>query len=527
MSKLSKSTRTVIIAAAVLLVLGIVFLVLMLTKPAEETPSASGGSDSSAVSETTEHTAVQPFTDHEGTEVLKAEVTNESGTLIFERDKRVVSTTQEDGSVVSSDQYFWNCAQLMGAAPNDSTIGAFMNCLASLQPSQLVEADAQDLDKYGLESPVSTAKITFDGGESVTVHFGIRNPSSTNFVYTRAEGSSDVYMISYYTVGSAYYPATNFVDLKLTESYNMNNPQELEYFTIARKDLEAPIQMAFMFDIQEEAEDINSVITTFNSHRVTSPIVAEVDSTKGQTICYGLYGLSASTCYAVAADEKTLQETGLDDPFCTLTFKYGGVRTVLHLGNEIVNITESTSPDTPALKTVVGYYGKLDGSDVIYTFATSTAPWYTVQLEEIVSRRPVSPYIYSCDSVVITTPEREYTFVITGDSSVNSITLDGEEVDGDKFRQLYQHLITAVGEELYRVQGDYEPYVSVQFNYREEHHDVYGTASDRLDFYQSDDRKNIVSVNGEVLFKVRQIYTERLLENINALLNGGELQLDW
>ena len=46
-------------------------------------------------------------------------------------------------------------------------------------------------------------------------------------------------------------------------------------------------------------------------------------------------------------------------------------------------------------------------------------------------------------------------------------------------------------------------------------------------FYKSDDRKNIVSVNGDILYKVRQIYTQRLLENLDALFNGGEIKLDW
>lgn len=217
----------------------------------------------------------------------------------------------------------------------------------------------------------------------------------------------------------------------------------------------------------------------------------------------------------------------MNDPFCTLTFKYGGKRYVIKLGNEIVSVTKSEDGETPDLKTVTGYYGMVSGSNILYAFSADSTPWYTIKLEEIVARRPVSPYIYTCESVVITTPEREYEFIIEGDADGSSFTLDGVVLDSDKFRQLYQHLVSSVGEELYRVEGDYEPYVSIQFNYREEYYDNYGTDHDRLDFYQSDDRKNIVSVNGEVLFKVRQVFTDRLIENIDALLNGGEIKLDW
>ncbi len=525
MAKLSKSTRTIIIAAAVLLVLGAVLVILMLTQPSEDKGGDTATSEATVEAQDEDTSLV--ITDKEGTQVLKAEITNSYGSYTFERASRIVTTTNEDGSVGTADEYYWVSEQLKGAPTNDSTVKAFMNCLAGLKAAELVEADAADLAQYGLAEPVATATVTFDDSEKQTVHFGIKNPSATSYVYCRLDGSSDVYMATYYSTSKAYSPITDFVSLAITEIYNTNEPAELDYFIIERKDLEEPMEISFMFDIQAEAEDENSVITTFNSHRITSPIVAEVDYTRGQTVCYGLYGMNAAYCVDVAADEARIAETGLDDPYCKLTFKYGGNRYVIKLGNEIINITESED-DTPDLKTVVGYYGMVEGSDVLYAFAVDSTPWYTVKLEELVSRRPVSPYIYTCDSVVITTPDREYDFIVDGDAETGStFTLDGKELDNEKFRELYQHLISSIGEELYRVEGDYEPYVTVRFNYRDEYHEVYGTASDKIEFYKSDDRKNIIRVNGEVLFKVRQVYTDRLIENIDALINGGELELNW
>ncbi len=525
MSKLSKSTRTIIIAAAVLLVLGAVLLILMLTQPSED---KGGDASASAVTEEAhEEDTSLVFTDREGTEVLRADITNSYGSYTFERGSRMVTTTNEDGSVSTADEYYWTSEQLQGAPTNDSTIKAFMNCLAGLKAVELVEAEASDLSQYGLSEPVATATVTFDDNAKKTVHFGITNPSATSYVYCREDGSSDVYMASYYSTSKAYSPITDFVSLAITKGYDTNQPSELDYFIIDRKDLAAPIEISYMFDVLEESQKEDSVITTFNSHRITSPIVAEVDYTTGQTICYGLYGMSAAYCVDVAADEARIAEAGLDDPYCKLTFKYGGNRYVIKLGNEIINVTESED-GTPDLRTVVGYYGMVEGSDVLYAFAVDSTPWYKVKLEELVSRRPVSPYIYTCESVVITTPDREYAFIVEGDAETgSSFTLDGTELDNEKFRELYQHLISSIGEELYRVEGDYEPYVTVQFNYRDEYHEVYGTESDKLEFYKSDDRKNIIRVNGEVLFKVRQVYTDRLIENIDALINGGELELNW
>ncbi len=527
MAKLSKTTRTVIIAAAVLLVLGAVFLVLTLTKPSDEKGNDTSAATSEAADTAEAEDTSLVFTDKEGTQVLKAEITNSYGSYTFDRASRVVSTENEDGTVATKDEFYWQSAQLNGAPSNESTIKAFMNCLAGLTASELVESDAEDLEKYGLQNPNATAVITFEDGTEKTMHFGIINPSATSFVYCREKGSSDVYMISYYSVSSAYSPVTDFVKLSLTPAYSAENPQELDYFIIDRKDLEQPIEIAYMYDVQEEAEKEDSVVTTFNSHRITSPIVAEIDYTRGQTACYGLYGLSAGYCVSVDPSEELLKEAGLDDPYCTLTFKYGGTRYVISLGNEIINITESADEGTPDVKTVVGYYGMIEGSNVLYAFATDATPWYTIKLEEMVSRRPVSPYIYACNSVEIKTPDGSYTIAIEGNAESNSFTCNDKPLDGDTFRKLYQFLISSVGEELYRVDGDYELIASVTFNYREQYHAVYGTASDTLEFYKSDDRKSIIRVNGEVLFKVRQIYTDRLIENVNAMVNGGEILIEW
>ena len=111
--------------------------------------------------------------------------------------------------------------------------------------------------------------------------------------------------VSYYSTGSAFYDIKDFVSLVLTDAYDSNNPQELEYLTIERKDLSEPVEIEYMFDVAAEAEDEDSVVTTFNSHRITSPITAELDTTSGQTICYGLYALSAASCqYIDPTDEE-------------------------------------------------------------------------------------------------------------------------------------------------------------------------------------------------------------------------------
>ena len=67
--------------------------------------------------------------------------------------------------------------------------------------------------------------------------------------------------------------------------------------------------------------------------------------------------------------------------------------------------------------------------------------------------------------------------------------------------------------------GDNKFIAGVTYDHREE-----GKESDVVEFYASEsDRTCIIVVNGDVRYKVRQIYATRLLENLNALLSGGEI----
>lgn len=538
MAKLSKTTRKVIIAAGVLLVLGAVLLLLLLTNPAEEESTSSGDSGAS----TSSSAAEDAINDLIGTEeasqddrlvinnkeqenVLKLEISNETGSFSFDRNSRQVSSTDDEGNVSTSTEYYWVSPELSGVTHNDSTIGAMVRSLAGLSAKDIVEENAADLDKYGLENPVASVKITFDDGTVNDMCFGMRNPAASNYVYFCKKGSRDVMQVSYYSTGSVFYDIKDFVSLVMTESYNANDPQELDYLIIERKDLSEPVEIEYMYDIAEQAEDEDSVITTFNSHRITSPITAELDTTSGQTICYGLYALSAASCEYIDPTEEDIAAAGLDDPYCRISFKYGNKARVLLLGNEIRSADDSE--ESGGLSTVTGYYAMFEGGNLIYAISTSNAPWYTFKVQDIMSRRPISPYIYTVDTLTVTTPDGEYVFRVEGDADNHAFYCGDQTLDDSKFKGFYQHLITSMGEELFFEEADYEPYIKVHFTYRSEYESTYGRSEDIIEFYKSDDRKNIVRVNGDVLYKVRQVYTERLLSNLDALLNGGEIELNW
>ncbi|MDE6031988.1 MAG: hypothetical protein K2G32_10245, partial [Oscillospiraceae bacterium] len=96
--KLSKSTKTVIIAAGVLLVLGVLLMVLLLAKPAEEETSEEPVSSQPSTAVT--------VTDKEPEDVQTLTVRNANGEFTLDRAERVVASTDAEGNISSSTQVY-------------------------------------------------------------------------------------------------------------------------------------------------------------------------------------------------------------------------------------------------------------------------------------------------------------------------------------------------------------------------------------------------------------------------------------
>lgn len=520
--KLSKSVISVIIAAGVLLVLGVVMMILMLTAPKDNGESDLSGS--SVMSEETVDITAQ-HTDS----VLKLTVSNENGAFTFERQKRVVSSTDSDGKVSSKDEYYWTSADLKGVPQSDTAVRNFVNNLSALPARSIVEENAGDLGKYGLASPLASAEVSFEDGSVIKLNFGIQNPANTSTAYCCTEGSSTVYLVNYYSVSGAYSAVNGYANLVLTDGYNIDGSNELEYLKIQRKDLDEEVEIRFMFDVAEDAESEDSIISTFNTHRFIKPMTAEIDITNGKSVCNDMYSLTMRACEYLEQTEENMKACGLDDPFVRMTFKYDGQIYTLLLGNEIIEETggsgTSSTNSAPTLANVTGYYAVLEGVPGIYSLAKERAPWYTFNVSDIISKRPISPYIYTVESITVTMPDGEVRFDIDGENK--KFSHGSDEIDGSEFKKLYQQLISSIGEELYTEQTDKAPEVTVKFKYLSKYVDTYGTEEDVLEFIPDDGRKYIINLNGRTVFKIREIFISRLTANVDALLNGGTVNYDW
>lgn len=471
---MSKSVKALIIAAAVLLALGAALAVLLLTEP-KPTPAEKAPDNGS-------QTGVNAYIiDRRADEVTRISVEGVEGTFTFTRQTR-------------GGEYYWTSAELKNIAQDDSTVRNFIANLASLPEKRIAEEHADDFEKYGLAPPRAAAELTFEDGTSVKMLFGIQNPVDESSVYFRLDDSDTVHLVNFYAVAGVLSDVRRFAALKLTESYESGNA--LEVLKITRPDLEAPIEIIRM----DERSDEEGV--TFNTHRFTSPVTAEVDADRGKAVLGGVYSLTMSTCEFLEQTPENLKKCGFDEPTALVEFTLGKTAYGLTIGG----------------KTDGGYYAVMNGAAGIYTITDEKAPWASCTVEELISRRPLSPYIYSLDSVEVTVPKGTYKFEIDGENK--SFSCGGRELLPDEFRSFYQTLISAVGEELYTGEVSGELIASVTFLCKS------GT-SDTLSYYDGDDRKCVVALNGKALFKVRRVYTDRLAENVDTLLNGGSVRVDY
>ncbi|MDE6728327.1 MAG: DUF4340 domain-containing protein [Oscillospiraceae bacterium] len=516
---MSKSVKSVIIAAAALLVLGAALLILMLTKP------KSGAGEESSQPTTTSVAAGNAYViDKKADLVTSIKVQNADGTYTFTRQKRVVSETNESGEVTSRDEYYWTSSDLKGIPQNDSTVRSFISNLSSLPQKSAVEDNAGDLEKYGLTVPQSTALLTFEDGTSALLRFGIENPADASSVYFALDNSNDVKLVNYYAVERTFSDVKQFAQLTMTEAFESEGKSDLKSLVIKRADLETPVEIRFMSELSDISEDESLIVSSFNTHRFVTPVTAEVDVTKGNDVCYKMYGLTMAACEYLEKNEENMSKCGLDDPQTEVSFKYGGKEYRLLIGSEIrEEITSSDASNT--LSTVTGYYAVMDGVPGIYSIDPESVPWCTFKVSDLISRRPLSPYIYAVDSVEITVPGGTYKFDIDGESK--RFFCGDKELVSEEFRGLYQTLIGSVGEEMYTGEADGGLFASVKFNYNSKYHEIYGAASDTISYYESDGRKCVVVLNGTPIFKVRKIYADRLVENVDALLNGGNVRTDW
>ena len=475
-------------------------------------------------------TLTQPKTEGEGEET-QAEETTVDESLVFadtttdKIDSIHVKNSLDDYTLVRADgengASVWSIKgeNIKQSLYNSYLFDSLAGYGAKLTAKELVEENASDLGKYGLDNPVADVEIKYTDGSSLSLIFGGDAPSGA-YTYFAEQGSRDVYICYTYQVNSFFkYSRMNFIATTVMGEYDTQAAPIIKKITVKRKDLEEDIVVEALPPLPEESDSISVY-----SHTFTSPYNVYLDLMKGSEYIYQMYGLTATVAAYLENTEETKAKTGLDDPFCEVSMLVEDTVYRLYIGDAI---TETYTDETSGVTTtaITGYYGYCNQvPDVIYVFAPESVPWVTMDAKDYISKIFLMPYIYDLREVSYDDGETSFSVTITGNNEESHFYYaDGAEVDGDRFRKMYQYMVQARGEELYTDEEKGELIATYIYKYEDE------TRPDSVVRYYTspDGRGAVVNVDGINVYKTQSMYVTRLKENAAAFLAGEDIVLNY
>jgi len=254
---------------------------------------------------------------------------------------------------------------------------------------------------------------------------------------------------------------------------------------------------------------------TFNAHRMTSPYNLEIEQERSNAVIYGFFGLTALAAVRTELDEVDYELAGFSDPYCYVEIETGGELYTLTIGDICYDGVNRYCTSN------------VTGDDIAYIFSPDSLPWLKADPKNLMAEVFLTPYVYSLKELIIEAggPEinKRIEFEITGDPENHSFSANGQKItDESRFTSMYMFIISARGDVIFTEDCDSELLARVTFKYRDG-----ARTDDVVEYYASGDRKSVIRVNGENVFKCRDVYTTRLIANTEAFLSGGEIFYDW
>jgi len=496
---MSKNKQILIFSGIGLLVLGGVTALLMLTAP--EKPSEDP--DTEIVQEEIDERCY--LTDKKPDDILSVNVVNASG-----------------GYDIIKEDDLWTIDGLQTATISNSTVEALVNNISAMTASDFVEENAQDMAKYGLDNPSAEVTVKYADGSEFAFSMGNEVAADTSKIYLSEKDKTTVYTYKASSLSLFNEEKFAFISVAATPEYNQSSNEAVTKLTIERFDLDEPIV------IETLPEPDDGSIAVF-AYEMTSPYNAYVDLTNAPNFMYSIFGLTADKAAWYGMTEEDYAISGLSDPSCVFTVETNVKNYTITLGNAISEeVSDENGNVTPQ---VVGFYGmSSEVPDTLFVFSLESIPAMVIQPDELISRLFLMPYIYSLDTLEYEDCQGtsfELSFEEIGQDENGNTEykhmLNGQEHDETRIKSIYQYLISASGEETYFEEEKGELLAQVTYNYKKA-----GEQPHVVQFYSCDsDRSVIISVNGENLFKTKQIYITQLYSNARNFLDGGEIVLTY
>lgn len=481
--------KGIIACIVIVACLGVALAVLNMTDKKDKDDS------SETVSSTAESQAEKiMLTDYSAENISSVNISNKYGEFTVEKP--------------SSGKTAWTIELLEGLNQSISEETSLIEKAAQLEANKLVEESADDLNKYGFDSPKGTFTVNLTDGTKKAFVVGDNLPEETKYCYVKEQNSNTVYSILENNVKRFLSDKKDFLDKTM-----LAKPTEEEEvygkLTVKRSDLKR--DMIF-------TDDPNVDSSMMSAQIMISPIYSYLNGTGSTDTTHGLWGLSAKAAEVIFPKASDLKKYGIDKPTATVLYSGNGNEYKLRIGKPIFE-TDSEGRETTVIEAYYCYLEGVDGVDCIWIVAADSLPWTTVVPEDIITSVMTYNDILTVDKILVDISGKTTVYSVeSDDENVTSAKINDKETDIDQFKSFYQYILTCPTSEIYSEGHDKNCFLSIEIKA--------GSGGDKLEFFKdtTTERKAVVKLNGVTSFRIPIKWTEKFVKNVSLLAQGKEVE---
>lgn len=328
-----------------------------------------------------------------------------------------------------------------------------INLVKEVNAKRIVSENAENLAEYGLDQPKAYLKVTLNDDTTLTLKVGDESNGVSGY-YGMVNDDGKVYLLN-----ATYGTGLNYSDIEFTavEEGPEIVAANIDYIQVLKRDGDD-------FEIINDKYHEYSISSDLYPWVITKPFeeMYSADTGKVSDLQSNFTNFDFKAC--VDYSGENLELYGLDDPMATIYIKYFETKTETlkependpETGEEI---KEKTTYIDKEYKIHVGnqeddgdYYVRREGSNYVYTMQKSVIDkMLEVEPFELMRSFVLIPNIDTVEKVDIVIDGTSYTMEMKRTTVTNedgeeetqvTYYYNGDEVEEDSFRDVYQKLIS-------------------------------------------------------------------------------------
>ena len=371
-----------------------------------------------------------------------------------------------------------------------------------------------------MEEPQVVINVIMKSGKESVFHLGDAAPQGGGY-YFRDTTNNDVYL-------SGTYFSERFVK-NHTAYYETTVSKEFEYSgfqTLSVKPAEGE-ELLIRTTTEEEIKDIQFIGGTV----MEKPFFASGTSEPIQEIVDLLATLKASRVETDVLNQENLAKYGFDSPtevkITTLVNTSSYISNITSLENPYYDPNGNGEDKLIEIFYVIGKtvdnttYVMFDSRSVIYAVDKSAFEWLNLNTIDVYCLDNIFvKNINDLAKLTVRVEGKTHVFDITDPDLGDEMTVSYgtyTPINQAQFRQFYVSIIGLTHDGLaYEPEAGLKPYMSITFTPIEGEEIL-------LEYYQVEPRKYVIKVNGEGRFFTYSTKVDKIVKNLNKLLNNEEI----